>query len=55
MRCSSLLLLQVVVTSTWSFDKFKAAIAEAGDLAAIAEPNLKVSDNSDCGCVLVAD
>ncbi|KAG6554153.1 hypothetical protein Mapa_004069 [Marchantia paleacea] len=33
---------KISVTSTWSLDKFKAAIAEAGDLEAIAEPNLKL-------------
>lgn len=37
--------VQISVGATWTFDKFKAAFAEAGDLAAIAEPNLKVSDN----------
>lgn len=31
-----------MVTSTWTFEKFKAAILEAGHVA-IAEPNLKVS------------
>jgi len=36
---------KISVGATWTFDKFKAAFAEAGDLAAIAEPNLKVSDN----------
>jgi pre-mRNA-processing factor 40 len=37
---------KISVGATWTFDKFKAAIAEAGDLAAIAEPNLKVSDKT---------
>nr|PNR31101.1 hypothetical protein PHYPA_027417 [Physcomitrium patens] len=33
---------KISVGATWTFDKFKAAYAEAGDLAAIAEPNLKL-------------
>ncbi|KAL3696119.1 hypothetical protein R1sor_010195 [Riccia sorocarpa] len=33
---------KISVTTTWTWDKFKAAIAEAGDLEAIAEPNLKL-------------
>lgn len=36
---------RISVGASWTFDKFKTAYAEAGDLAAIAEPNLKVSDH----------
>jgi hypothetical protein len=38
-------LFQFTITSAWTFDKFKASIAEACDLAAVSESNLKVSNS----------